>query len=407
MNINKFLHRSLYGFHKYLLRSPASEIADSADFSEQRIDAPSVIASQDMFLQWRGVDEAVCHHEWAIPECRVYRFPSAYLVGTSGLVFAPDRRRLQACSKPLLKRQKILRPLSALARRLPRQTAAGEPIEYVHLCGESMKNRVHFLVEHAPRLLTYRRVPTPAGTVRRYIIPPDLPTWFREYLGFLGCEASSLVEGSLGTLYAENVLFTGFPGGDRIRYPEALYRELCDQLYTAGRAYTGLPAAPTANPDGPVVWIERRDAPVRRLENEPALIAAWTQRFGPVETISLSDLPLREQLRTLQSARCIVCLQGQALNLMMFLRGTPIVMLDLGHPSTRDDWNNTFFTLSQVAQCPMLRLFSAIDDPGTWANWTWPSTDFAAQLDELGRAAGDGALDALWGPILAHSSEER
>jgi capsular polysaccharide biosynthesis protein len=71
-----------------------------------------------------------------------------------------------------------------------------------------------------------------------------------------------------------------------------------------------------AGPQGRRLYVSRADAPVRRLANEDALLARL-KPFG-VEKLSLTGLPVREQLRILSEASVVIGPHGAGLTNVIF-----------------------------------------------------------------------------------------
>lgn len=79
-------------------------------------------------------------------------------------------------------------------------------------------------------------------------------------------------------------------------------------------------------PADELLYITRKDAGLRDVPNEGDIVAV-VKRFGG-RTVSLDELPVREQARLFAGARCLVTAHGSALANLVFCRpGTAIVEL--------------------------------------------------------------------------------
>ncbi len=373
-------HTGLYDLHRYL-GAALPLIEDSRQHSVSKVQENGVISVPDP-TQVLMSDLPSCSIEWKIPELHLYNFQKALLAGKVGYLFTPDGRKLYDCSVPNHIFHKTRRPIQFLGHKF------SDICRYFHLRGESIDNRAHFIIEHAPRLLLANDCLERENS--KILLINSFPAWYSDYLKLFDITEDRFVEGSLGTDIIYNLDYIPHPEGSFITFSHETYFRLCSFLH--GRSSCLVSRNNNATE---TIWITRSDANTRRLVNAAELIKVWEQSFGRTEMIALSDLSLTEQLKRLAPAKCIIAEQGQALNLIPFFRGKVIVMLDNGMPSYEHSWNTAFFTMAFIAKNFMIRLFSNEKDV-TGTDWHYPEEKFKRDLQKIRMLSSDGKLQPEW-----------
>ncbi len=216
----------------------------------------------------------------------------------------------------------------ALARRtsLPQSISATVvlPTHYWHF------NYHHWLIECLPRLRCALEAPELAGC--QVIIPANLAPFQRESLDLLGLPEArrlpfdesdwrfeTLVFPSIGSFsppelrWVRERLVGGLAASDSGHVPAASRAARASTPSSAAGAPT---PSQSATPAPTRLYISRADAATRRLVNEAELVAAL-EPLG-FEVLTLTGMPLAEQIRRLAQAELIVGPHGSGLTNILF-----------------------------------------------------------------------------------------
>lgn len=318
-----------------------------------------------------GADYATTSIHW--PAVFSFRLRDAHIAGDQGQVYLSDGRLLAVgqdtrSQLPL----KIRRPIRWLARK------AGTPL--FHLTGRNHENHGHFVVEHLPRYFAARE------WLERFdgkiLLAPTHLRWQARYLKLLGVEESRLVEGTPGTLSAEELLLVPSLGGNTPFCNPELFRSMTAAMQQNIRR-SGWYEPDALTPNGAAaLWISRRDAPDRQLVNEEALVAAARKIIGHVEVVKLSQLSFEQQVRKLNQSWCIIGAQGQGLTNALFASGKLVVIMEQGDCNQGHNWAAFFRDMAEFAGNQAVRLFSGTGSNAA-RNWVYPEEKFSAELRRL------------------------
>lgn len=308
------------------------------------------------------------------PEITALRLNNVFLTGDQGYVFLPDGRWLNLGTGLWSENpRKVRRPIRCMARR------AGGAL--FHLTGVNHENHAHFAVDHLQRYFAARQVM--ARLPDRILVAPGHRRWQARYLKLLGVEESCLVEGTPGTLRVEELLLVPLLGGNTQFGDPALFKAMAAEMQRNIRqSGWHVPAAEAAG-RRTVLWISRRDAPERQIENEEALVLAAQKILGDVDVIRLSELSLEEQIRRLSRCWCVIGAQGQGMLLPTFAHGKMVVILEQAGLNKDQGWDAAFRDMAELAGNRALRLFSGMGPRVHDQHWLYPEEKFTTDLRRL------------------------
>jgi capsular polysaccharide biosynthesis protein len=306
------------------------------------------------------------------------RLRDVVVVGDQGYVFLPDGRVLGIC--PSQREQlprKIRRPIRPLARRFER------PL--FHLTGRNHENHGHFILDLLPRWFAARE--KVAGSGCQVLVAPGHGRWQSRYLQLLGVDPGDVVEGSPGTDSVRELLFVPHTGGEKgLCNPNLLEAMLAElQSSMAKRGWIGKPI-----PDRErrvALWISRRDALQRGLQNEEELIEAARPILGEIEVQALAKTPFEDQVRALNRAWCVIGAKGQGLTNIVFGRGKLFVILQEGELNSGWGWDANYRDIGLLAGNRSVRLFSETPLDARM-NWTYERGKFEKELRRVVEEAG-------------------
>lgn len=302
------------------------------------------------------------------------RLNNVLVSGDQGYVFLPDGSWLNVCASLWSQNpRKVRRPIRWLAGK------AGGAL--IHLTGINHENRAHFAVDHLQRYFSARQVL--ARLPARILVAPGHRRWQAGYLKLLGVAESCLVEGTPGTLRVEELLLVPLLGGNTQFGDPASFQAMAAEMqrYIEQAGWQVPPAETAARPTA--LWISRRDAPDRHLDNEEALVLAARKILGDVEVIRLSDLSLEDQIRRLSRCWCVIGAQGQGMHLPMLARGKLVVILEQAHLNLDPGWDVVFRDMAELAGNRAVRLFSGVGPRVHDQHWLYPEDKFTTDLRHL------------------------
>ena len=312
-----------------------------------------------------SVRSAVVEHAEAL----LYRLADVCITGSEALMFSGPHTLLRLdSSQNQIAVRKVRRPIAWLARRVD------GPI--VPLGGRGTGNRGHFLCEHLPRLLLARErlgVDFPL----KMLLTPGHARWQTEYLTLLGENASRLVEGSRGTVYCSDVWFVpNLSTGSIVElYEPGIYREI------ARRFKTGL--SPRRGERR--LFITRKDAPSRRLLNEDEVFAAFHDVFPGLTRISMTGMPLQEQIALFAHATIVVGAHSQAFRNLLYCEGALAIQMVPGTRSADNEyvpWATNYERLGLIHGNRCLSLYAG--QPYGGGDWLYPLAELGQAIDRLG-----------------------
>lgn len=275
-------------------------------------------------------EPATTSFDW--PEARVWRLEHVRLVGLAGHVFFPDGTLWSLSARDARGPRGKVRPPLPL-----RESRLRQPV--VHLCGMNPENRGHFMMEVLPRLEAFLRFrPEAAGW--KFLVPAGHARWQARFFAAYGIHESQVVEKGPGTALADQVWFVPFLNGvDKLAEPG---------WHQAVRT-RWVSSVPSDSGGGPALLVSRRDAPNKRVENEDEVAECMEKILGSVDRVTLSGMPLTEQVRKFRAAPVIVGGFGQGLVNTQFAEGATVIVLTSSTYHKKPSWPRAFQQLAQVS----------------------------------------------------------
>lgn len=360
--------RNLLGVLRVPLRKrDIATAAGAEDLGEVQAAGESLL-DNSLEADFHGLAERTLRRAW--PAAHLYRIRNAAVVGDSGHVFLQDgtflATRPNAYTEP---DRKIRRPIRLGAKRVE------GPV--LHLMGVAHQSRAHFVLQVMPGLLAAGRVLEQRPDMR-VLVTGGQRGWQCGFLERLGIPAEQVVENTPGTTLVEELYYIPPMFGP-------------DHLCAPG-AYEALgamwPAAAGAERRS-VLFISRRDAPVRRLENEDAIFEITRDVLGAVERVELAGMPQEEQARRFQSARWIIGAHGQGFFNAVF--SSRALLVDLNECAAlpgAGTWQEAYHNLVLMRGGRAVRFFTGQPQIQN-ADWCFPADEYRRQLARLVRLAGD------------------
>ena len=354
------LHKALGRRLKVSESAPPTALRETGSIQS----AGSCTLDNSLEADFYGLPEKTITYSWQDASC--FRLKHAYVVGDQGHVFLKDGSFFLPCIHPqehLLKLMKIRRPVKSLAKKIK------GPV--FHLTGRNHENRGHFLLQHLPRILAAREVLERIGDYR-ILVAPGHSRWQKALLDLAGFDPGRVIEGTQGTLETDDLIFVPqLYGSNSLVAPE-----LCRAIRDCAAAL------PLERPDGPSIFISRQDAPDKRLENEPAIVAAAREILGELEVVELRKFSLKEQIAKYRQAPVILGPIGQGLCNVVFTSGKLFISLKPG--LTVDDYIRPGHTTHTALVCGnhAINFFSNTPAPSR-GNWSFPEERFRRQLTDL------------------------
>lgn len=309
-----------------------------------------------------GTNTSLYEYDW--PATDLYRLRGAWLTGDQGQIFLSDGSLFEPWVRPYnLEKLKICRPLKIGAKRID------GPV--FHLTGRNHENRGHFMLQHLPRLMAARDY-LKALPDYKILVAPGHARWQARYIAWAGLDASKIVEGTRGTMQVDDLIFVPNLYGKSSLCPPPFYDELsdCAASYTAE--------------DGPgrPLFITRRDAPDKQLENEERIVDILRERIGPVDVIRLGDYPLPVQIGMFRVAPLVIGPIGQGICNILFCKTSLLVMLAPGTPENQVYTSAHGSQLARICGNAAVTFLSNEPAPSR-GNWLFPEDRFRLLLDRL------------------------
>ena len=309
------------------------------------------------------------------PEIKCYQMPQVLLAGEEGAVYIGKQRRLSSSSSVWSSvERKVRRPISILSRF--------QQGPLFHLIGKNHDNRAHFLLEHLPRYFASRKTSKITGA--KLLVSCRFIKWQSDFLELLGENPERLVEVTFGTIRAHNLFFTPFLATNGQYCDPKIFQEMISEMQgsIASKGW-GQTIQSTSN-QSRVLWVSRRDAPDRQINNEEALVKVARGILGQVEVVHLSSLPLHAQISKIQNSDIIIGAQGQGIANAVFVRGKTVIILDQGTMSvTNNSWGEKFRDMAEMSGNQAVRIFSGSPAKSSTSNWDFPENVLAELLYKL------------------------
>ena len=234
-----------------------------------------------------------------------------WVFGSNGAVIGADRHLLWDLSY-----EWPGRPARHPAYALTRPRAIELPGTTVILAAMAAdRNYFHFLLNSVARLAYFEQLPLPA-VPDRYLVTGVVSPMVRQAFALVGIERDRLLGTSAAPLWRPHRLIAP----PLVHHPFVVPPEVCQFLRRR--------ILPQLMPGGSRrrIFIDRSDAPTRRVANLPELQPVL-DAFG-VEVVRLSGLSLAEQAELFRDAELIIANHGAALaNLIFCEPGTRVLQL--------------------------------------------------------------------------------
>ncbi len=313
---------------------------------------------------------AHCDHEITWPAAACYRLRDVSVVGGDGQIFLPDGRLFSVC--PWVRKMwdwKIRRPIHLGARCL-----SGS---YFHLLGRNHENHGHFLFQYLPRLIGAE--PFLSRDFKVLIAPGHRP-WQEHYLKLLGYGPERIVETSQGTVQVLDLLYVPLLSGSTPLGDPSIMSELFRRLQAGAQRL--VPEVGEPPEKGMAVFISRRDAPDRKLVNEPELLELARRHFRQVELLVLSGMSFEAQLRAFARAEFIVGEPGMGLSNFAFFRNRHLLCMESDDIAKTPGWEIAYVLLAELAGNTSTIVYSG-SPRQTNRDWTYPAAKFGRELKRL------------------------
>lgn len=343
----------------------------------EAVDCPSVTVAGQVQAAGRAAvprpaqasfeGRAHCDHEITWPAAACYRLRDVSVVGGDGQIFLPDGRVFSVC--PWVRKMwdwKIRRPIRFGARSL-----AGS---YFHLLGRNHENHGHFLFQYLPRLIGAEPF---IGGDTKVLIAPGHRQWQERYLKLLGYGSNRIVEASQGTLQVPELFYVPLLSGSTPLGDARLMVELFRRLQTGARQF--VPEAGQPPERGVAVFISRRDAPDRKLINEPELLNLARRYFPKVELLVLSGMPFEAQLRAFARAEFIIGEPGMGLSNFAFVRNRHLLCMESDDVSKKPGWEVAYALLAELSGNRSTIVYSGGPRQSN-RDWVYPTEKFESEL---------------------------
>lgn len=293
--------------------------------------------------------------EWGWPDVDLWSFHKVHLVGTAGHIFLEGGKLWDPSARDARGRSGRVRP----PIRWAQQIISGP---CVHLCGMNHENRGHFVLEVLPRLEALLQF-LPEASAYTYLVPAGQKHWQAQFLEFYGIRSEQLVEQGPGTTLVEELWVVPMLNGvDKLAHPR-WHRAVARRLTREARPL---------RPDGTALFVSRRNAPNKKIENEEALIACMRKLCGEVHVTDLAGVTLPDQIELFRRAAVIVGGYGQGLTNTLFCERSRVIVLTSAPCFKRPSWVRAFQQLAQLSGNPAVCLLGS----GKWI----PNEDY--KVDE-------------------------
>ncbi len=311
---------------------------------------------------FNGTAFANCDYDW--PDAELIRLKNVWLTRDQGQIFLDDGSFFEPWAQPYKREMlKISRPLRIGVRRIK------EPV--FHLTGRNHDNRGHFMLEHLPKLMAARDYLLSLPDYR-ILVAPGHSRWQSRYVDFVGLDPAKVIEGTQGTLRVDDLFFV----------PSMFYNGELNAPHFFQEISRRAAETPTPQGTGKSLFITRRDAPNKQIENEEEIIDILRSRVNDVDVIRLGEHSMAQQISMFRSAPMIIGGVGQGLCNILFSHKTLCVVLSPG--SGQNSVYGTKYTCQVARHCgnAAVTLHSGEYVPAP-NNWSFPPARFSDLLDRL------------------------
>ena len=227
------------------------------------------------------------------------------------------------------------------------------------------------MLQHLPRLMAARDYLKSLPDYK-LLVAPGHARWQARYITWAGLDPSKIVEGTRGTMQVDDLIFVPNLYGKSSLCPPPFY----DELSQCAATY------PVENGPGRPLFITRRDAPDKQLENEERIVEILRERIGPVDVIRLGDYPLPAQIGMFRAAPLVIGPIGQGICNILFCKTSLLVMLAPGTPENQVYTSAHGSQLARICGNEAVTFLSNEPAPSR-GNWTFPEERFRMLLDRL------------------------
>lgn len=295
------------------------------------------------------------------PQIDCFRVRDATVVGDEGQVYLSDGRLLLPSIFPYkIERVRLRKPL-------PFYKTIDAPV--FHLTGVHHFNHGHFNQEYIPRVVAARELlPRELFDQLHFLLAPKHLDWQSHMLKYLGIRADRIIPATHGTLRLRDMYIAPMCEHrvDPIASPELQAQVV--------KCFAGIPPGQPA----PVLFLSRRDAPWRRMQNEDELILATEKLLGPTKVVTFGNMTFEEQIAAMKSARIIIGVLGQALSNMLYLEGKTLIVLIPG-TLANDHTGVAHWFLAMLSHNRVLTLRCGQENIDL-KNWAFPLPAYETQL---------------------------
>jgi len=297
------------------------------------------------------------------PDIDCYRVRDVKVVGDEGQVYLRDGRLLLPSIFPYrLERVRVRPPL-------PFYKTIHHPV--FHLTGVHHFNRGHFNQEYLPRVVAAKEyLPKELFDDLWFLLAPKHVHWQLNMLKYLGIKQERIIPAIFGTLRIEEMYFAPMIERrvDPISSPELQAK--------VRRCFDGIKAdEPTS-----VLFLSRRDAPWRKVNNEDELIRATEKLLGPTRVVTFGNMTFEEQIAVMKSARIILGVLGQAVSNILFIEDKTLVVLIPG-TLANDHSGIAHWFLAMMGNNKVLTLRCGQEKLDV-KNWSFPLDSYERQLTQ-------------------------
>jgi len=303
------------------------------------------------------------------PETYLYVLKDVWVVGSEGrLFFEPDQLFSVCSSIKGLEERKIRRPIKLFAQVIE------EPVFI--LSSRAPGNRGHFLIEHLPRLVASMDVIKRFGGCK-ILVTPMHRKWQAGYLHKLGIADSEIIEASIGSVFCKRALYIPtlcegeMATASREQYYQFMRRHFIDSQSSPGK---GLP-----------IFLSRKDAPDRKLDNEDAIFSIAQTFFPEMKRVVMAALALDEQIRLFRDAPVIIGPHSQPFRDILFSSNALVIQLIQGFRGTSNQyyqWAQNYNYVGSLGGNSCLPLFSEIEF-NTNSDWIYPEDKFEKDMSQV------------------------
>ena len=303
------------------------------------------------------------------PETYLYVLRNVWVVGSEGyLFFEPDQLFHVCSSLNGVAERKIRRPINSFAQVIE------EPVFI--LSSRAPGNRGHFLIEHLPRLIASMDTIKRLGGCK-FLVTPMHREWQVGYLQKLGVPDSKIIEGSIGSTFCKKAFYVPTLCKGKIA---TVSREKYYQFLRS--CFIGTQTVPQK---GLPIFLSRKDAPDRKLENEDIIFSIAKQFFPEIKRITMSTLTLNEQIKLFQEAPVIMGPHSQPFRDILFSSNAIVIQLIQGFRDTSNEycqWAQNYNYAGSLGGNLCLPLFSGIEFH-TNNDWVYPEDKFEKDMSQL------------------------